>query len=139
MSIDLTFYNRCVDTLEEANRLLHEADPTTLTFDMYRSACVKEFEIILEQSGKLLRRVLKNYVHSPKAVDAMYFKELFREAVRRDLITIDTGDRWMEYRENRNNTAHDYGISFAEETLKLIPQFIIDARELSTVFVKHLS
>ena len=36
----------------------------------------------------------------------------------------------MEYRDNRNSTAHDYGVGFAESTLQLLPQFIIDARSL---------
>jgi hypothetical protein len=44
---------------------------------MYRSAYIKEFEIILEQAGKLLRKCLKPWFHSPKAVDALVFKDLF--------------------------------------------------------------
>jgi len=28
------------------------------------------------------------------------------------------------YCDNRNKTAHDYGIGFAEETLKLLPDFV---------------
>ncbi|MEN8219100.1 MAG: hypothetical protein ABFS56_22570 [Pseudomonadota bacterium] len=34
---------------------------------------------------------------------------------------MDTCERWFEYRDNRNNTAHDYGEHFAESTLKLFP------------------
>jgi hypothetical protein len=30
----------------------------------------------------------------------------------------------------RNNTAHDYGVGFAESTLELLPQFILDAQNL---------
>ncbi len=44
---------------------------------MYRSACIKEFEIILEQAGKLMRKVLKPYFHSAKAVDKLIFKDNF--------------------------------------------------------------
>ena len=98
---------------------------------MYRSACVKEFEIILEQSGKLLRKVLKPYFHSPKAVDQLYFKDVFRQAVLRSIVDSDLCERFLEYRDNRNNTAHDYGVNFAEETLILLPNFIKDARLLS--------
>ncbi|MDP2888040.1 MAG: hypothetical protein Q8P34_03620 [Bacteroidota bacterium] len=36
-------------------------------------------------------------------------------------------ERWLQYRDNRNNTAHDYGVNFAEETLILLPQFIKDS------------
>jgi hypothetical protein len=34
------------------------------------------------------------------------------------------------YRDNRNNTAHDYGVGFAEETLTLLPEFLADARRV---------
>ncbi len=30
----------------------------------------------------------------------------------------------------RNTTAHDYGLAFAEDTLKVLPQFIMDAKSL---------
>ena len=36
----------------------------------------------------------------------------------------------MKYRDNRNTTAHDYGVGFAEETLTLLPSFISDALDL---------
>jgi hypothetical protein len=55
MKTDTNYYERCISTLEKAHGLLLKADPENIDYDMYRSACVKEFEIILEQSGKLLR------------------------------------------------------------------------------------
>ena len=39
----------------------------------------------------------------------------------------------MKYRDNRNNTAHDYGQAFAEETLTLIEDFIKDVNYLKSV------
>ncbi len=32
---------------------------------------------------------------------------------------------------NRNTTAHDYGEGFANETLKILPDFLKDVREFS--------
>lgn len=132
MKIDTAYLERCISTLEKALSLLHQSQLDTIDYDMYRSACVKEFEIILEQSGKLLRKVLKPYFHSSKAVDQLVFKDVFRHAVLRNIITFDEGERWMQYRDSRNNTAHDYVINFAEETLLFLPQFILDAKELVT-------
>lgn len=131
MKIDTEYYQRCISTLEKAHALLLTSNPEYIDYDMYRSACVKEFEIILEQSGKLLRKVLKPYFHSPKAVDQLYFKDVFRQAVLRSILDADLCERFLEYRDNRNNTAHDYGVNFAEETLTLLPNFIKDARLLS--------
>ena len=42
-------------------------------------------------------------------------------------------ERWLEYRDNRNDTAHNYGEGFAETTLKLLPDFLVDARALADV------
>jgi nucleotidyltransferase substrate binding protein (TIGR01987 family) len=133
MILDTTYYERCISTLQKAYTMLKNEESDHIEYDMYRSACVKEFEIILEQSGKLLRKVLSPYFHTSKEVDKLNFKEVFRHAVLRSLINDETGERWLEYRDNRNNTAHDYGVNFAEETLYLLPQFITDALELAEI------
>ncbi len=62
----------------------------------------------------------------------MAFKDVFRHAAKHGLIRADACERWLEYRENRNDTAHDYGAGFAEATLKLLPRFV-DARRLADV------
>jgi nucleotidyltransferase substrate binding protein (TIGR01987 family) len=131
MKIDITYFERCINTLEKANELLLKSDLGSIDYEMYRSACIKEFEIILEQSGKLLRKVLKPYFHSSKEVDKLFFKDVFRHAVLRSIITDEACERWLQYRDNRNNTSHDYGVDFAEETLTLLPQFLIDAKQLA--------
>lgn len=131
MKIDTSFLERCIHTLEKAHALLLATDPEQIEHDLYRSACVKEFEIILEQSGKLLRKALKPYFHSSQSVDKLYFKDVFRQAVVRSIITPEVCERFLAYRENRNNTAHDYGVNFAKETLVLLPQFILDTKLLA--------
>lgn len=130
MIIDTSFLERCIATLEKANSLLLKHESESIDYEMYRSACIKEFEIILEQSGKLLRKILKPYFHSPKEADKLTFKDIFRNAVLRGLMSDNTCERWMNYRDNRNSTAHDYGVNFANETLSLLPNFIDDAKEL---------
>jgi len=137
MYIDTLYYKRCISILEKAHASLSKANPEQIDYDMHRSACIKEFEIILEQSGKLLRKILKPYFHSSSAVDKLFFKDVFRHAVLRTIITDESCERWLQYRDNRNNTAHDYGVNFAEETLKLFPQFIIDATALAEAIKQH--
>lgn len=133
MIIDTEYYERCIRTLENAYSLLIKSNPDSIEYEMYRSACIKEFEIILEQSGKLLRKILKPFFHSSKEVDKLVFKELFRFAVHHSLISDETCERWLEYRDNRNNTAHDYGVNFAEDTLVLLPSFIKDADDFAQI------
>lgn len=114
-----------------------QAEDGSIDYEMYRSVCVKEFETILEQAGKLLRKCLKDFMHSPKAVDRMVFKEVFRQAAQHDLLSLEQADRWLAYRDNRNNTAHDYGKKFAEYTLKLLPDFVVDAQALEKSIRQH--
>lgn len=133
ITIDTTFFERCIETLAQAHQLLLTADKESISYEMYRSACVKEFEIILEQSGKLLKKCLKPYFHSAKAVDQLIFKDIYRYSAQHGLISIEEVERWLIYRDNRNNTAHDYGVDFANHTLLLLEQFIIDANGLAQV------
>lgn len=74
MNIDTRYLERCIATLNKAYSLLMNADPEHIDYEMYRSACIKEFELILEQSGKLLRKVLKPYFHTDRTVDQLTFK-----------------------------------------------------------------
>ncbi|VFN00391.1 MAG: Nucleotidyltransferase substrate binding protein like [Candidatus Kentron sp. G] len=133
-SMDTTFFNRCILALEQALECLGRSAPESIEYDMYRSACVKEFEIILEQTGKLLRKCLGSWFHSAKAVDALVFKDLFRHAANHGLMDVEQAERWLVYRDNRNDTAHDYGVHFAESTLILLPGFVEDARRIEQVF-----
>ena len=138
MNIDTVYLERCISALEKAHDILLKTEIETIDYDIYRSACIKEFEIILEQAGKLLRKAIKPYFHSPKEVDRLVFKNVFRNAVLRDLITYEQCERWLNYRDNRNNTAHDYGVDFANETLVFLSQFIEDSWSLSVV-LKNLT
>ncbi len=128
--LDTTFINRCIITLEKALDHLEKSDQEDISYDLYRSACVKEFEIILEQAGKILKKSLKPYYSSSIETDKLYFKDIFRNSAKHGIISIEEAERWLLYRDNRNSTAHDYGVGFAEETLVLLPQFIVDAKSL---------
>lgn len=136
-NLDTAYYERCIQTLQNAYEMLGKEKPGSIFYEIYRSACIKEFEIILEQSGKLLRKVLKPWFHTSKEVDKLTFKDIYRHALLRSLISDETCERWLVYRDNRNNTAHDYGVNFAEETLVLLPQFIQDATELAEIIHKY--
>ena len=131
--IDTTYLNKCNLALERAYGRLLKYEESDIEYEIYRSAVIKEFEIILEQSGKLLKKALRPYFHSNKAVDKLIFKDIFREAGLHGLITLDEVERWLEYRDNRNSTAHDYGEFLANETLVLMKQFIVDSRRLIEV------
>ena len=132
MSIDTTFLRRCIGALETAFGEIGElGDADDFAYDIYRAACVKEYELVLEQSGKLLRKRLAAYFASNRQADRLAFKDLFRHAAKHGLMEADAAERWLAYRDNRSDTAYDYGEDFAEATLKLLPAFIADAKALA--------
>ena len=133
MDINTEYLQKCLLTLEKSYSLIKTTEEGSIDYEMFRNALVKGFEMTLEQSGKLLRKRLTPFFSSKKATDMLTFKDLFRSANKFSLISDEEAARWMKYRDNRNNTAHDYGREFAEETLSLIDDFIADVKHLESV------
>ncbi|KAF0219738.1 MAG: hypothetical protein FD174_1751 [Geobacteraceae bacterium] len=138
MNINTERYARCIRTLEASLTQLEKAEPESIEYEIFRNAVVKGFELTLETTGKLLRKALKSYTGRPRDVDALTYKDVLRHAAKHDLLSTDEVERWFAYRDNRNNTAHDYGVGFAEDTLKLLPGFINDARKLESTLRERL-
>lgn len=133
MSINTEYLERCIETLEKSYTLIQTVEEDSIDYEMYRNSLVKSFEMTLEQSGKLLRKRITPFFSSKKKVDELTFKDLFRQAHKHSLISEDEVNRWFIYRDNRNNTAHDYGQAFAEQTIVLIDEFLKDVKSLKRV------
>lgn len=131
--INTEYLEKCIATLERSYTCIKSVQEGTIDYEMYRNSLVKSFEMTLEQSGKLLRKKITPYFAGKKAVDTLTFKDVFREAHKHSLLNEDEVNRWFKYRDNRNNTAHDYGKAFAEETLLLIDDFLKDVNHLKEV------
>ena len=136
MVINTDFLVRCINKLEAAVDQLQQREPADELYDIFREASVKDFEIVLEQSGKLLTKRLRPFFASNRQADKLTFKNVFRHAAKHGLISVATCERWFAYRDNRNDTAHDYGEQFAETTLKLLPSFIDDAKDLAGIIAQ---
>ena len=137
MAINTTYLTQHIDTLDAAFNQLQRRDPADTLYDIFRAASVKEFELVLELSGSLLKKRLRPYLASNRQADRLTFKNAFRYAAKHGLISVEACERWLSYRDNRNDTAHDYGEAFAETTLKLLPNFLVDARELARVIAEE--
>ena len=133
MAINTDFLNRCINTLATACEHLRQQGADDPLYDIFRAAAVKEFEIVLEQCDSLLRKRVRPYFASNRQADRLTFKDAFRHAAQHGLISVEASERWFAYRDNRNDTAHNYGEGFAESTLLLLPDFIEDAREMARV------
>lgn len=133
MALNVEHLERTIATLEQALLAIeqHAASPDSVLFDLYRNAVIKSFELSLETAGKLLRKALKSFEATPRSVDAWVFNDVLRHAGKHGLLTLVEVERWLAYRANRNNTAHDYGEGFANDTLRLLPAYVQDVRSLS--------
>ena len=129
-ALDTDFTRRCIRTLDQALLTLSKADLEPVTHDIYRAACIKEFEIVSEQCAKLLKKSLVAFFASARAVDALTYKDVFRHAAKHGLIELDAAERWLVYRDHRNQSAHEYGQNFADAVLLQLPQFLVDATAL---------
>ncbi len=129
---------QCIKTLEYSIERLKTSKPDSIDYEVFRNATVKGFELTLETSGKLLRKALKAYLGNPRAADELTYKDLFRHAAKHGLLDSDAIERWFSYRDNRNDTAHDYGIAFVKTTLKLLPHFLKDAKILQKLLENKL-
>lgn len=127
---------QCIKTLELSLERLNATEPTSADYEVFRNATIKGFELTLETAGKLLRKALKAYISTPRTVDELTYKDLFRHATKHGLLDPDAVERWFAYRNNRNDTAHDYGIAFAKTTLTLLPKFLEDAKALQQTLQK---
>ena len=138
MKLNFDHLQRCSLTLERSLQSLARAETGSLDYEVFRNAVIKSFELTLETAGKLLRKVLKAYVGSPKTVDALVFKDVLRHAALYGLFSAAELERWLVYRDSRNDTAHNYGEQFADTTLALITDFQRDALALhETLQQKH--
>ena len=135
--LDVTGLERCLRTLRRAHERLVVTGPDLEDHDVFRAACVKEFELILEIVVKLLRRVLAEYVTATRELANMPFKHILRLAAQHGLLSLDEVDRWLVHCDNRNTSAHEYGMQFAEKIISHLPVFISDTEAVLTTLRKQ--
>lgn len=133
MTLSVEHLARTADTLAQAINKIATVDPADgVSYDLYRNAAIKSFELSLETAGKLLRKALKSFGGSPREVDRWVYNDVLRHAGKHGLMDAAMVERWLVYRANRNTTAHDYGEGFANETLKILPDYLVDVRTLAS-------
>lgn len=130
--------DRCRQTLESSLFMYQQAKAGSIDQEVFRNAIVKGYELAQETAFKLLKKALKAYGHGGKKLESTPVKEILRLAAVHDLMTLEEVERWFAYRDNRNNTAHDYGEAFAEQTLMLMPDFLADVARLAETLEKKL-
>lgn len=124
MKLDLSSLKRALASLERGivRSVAAAAD------EELRDAVIQRFEYCYELSWKMLKRHLEQVVPDPGAVDQWSFKELMREAAERGIV--DAVEPWIEYRYQRNLTAHAYNEEKARSVYASARRFFGDAMAL---------
>lgn len=129
---------RCICTLRSSLDLYVRAEPDSIEQEVFRNAIVKGYELVQETAFKLLRKALREFGHGARKLNDLPIKDVLRLAASHGLMSTEAVERWFAYRDNRNNTAHDYGEGFAKETLVLLPAFLDDVSELAGALASRL-
>jgi nucleotidyltransferase substrate binding protein (TIGR01987 family) len=129
--LNVTHLQRCCQTLQSSLKFYQQAEAGSIDQEVFRNAIIKGYELSQETAFKLLKKALKAYGHGSKKLETTPIKDILRLAAVHGLMTLDEVERWFAYRDNRNNTAHDYGEAFANQTLALMPSFLEDISRLA--------
>jgi len=129
--LNVAHLQRCCQTLQSSLKFYQQAEAGSIDQEVFRNAIIKGYELSQETAFKLLKKALKAYGHGSKKLETTPIKDILRLAAVHGLMTLDEVERWFAYRDNRNNTAHDYGEAFANQTLVLIPSFLEDINRLA--------
>ena len=131
MKLDLSSLCKAVESLEKAlnvvdddvfmSRLNDEQKETV------RAGVIQNFEFTYELCWKFARRWLEGNVGTAY-VAGVTRRQLFRLSAEHRLI--GDVDRWMEYHDARNETAHTYDEGTAEDVFETAHQFLADAQGL---------
>ncbi len=124
MPIDLSPFRKALASLDRAI----ERSKADLGDEELRDAVIQRFEYTYELAWKMLKRCVKQESPHPGGIDALSFRDLLREAAH--LGILDEVERWMDYREMRNITAHTYDDSKARQVHAAALDFAEDARAL---------
>lgn len=120
-----------LNTLQAGLLRLKQSKADTVEYDLFRNATVKSFELATEIAGKLLRKALKSFDYDARTIDRLVYKDVLRTAGKQGLLNFEELERWLNYREHRNLTAHTYGEKLADQTIQVLNAFEADCRALS--------
>ena len=124
MKLDYTSLKKAIESLEKAAVRAEGARSD----EELRDAVIQRFEYTYELCSKMIKRQLEQEVASPSLIDNLSFKDLLREAAEKGMM--QNIERWMEYRSQRNITAHIYDKVKAQSVYATALLFLKDAKRL---------
>lgn len=97
-------------------------------------SCVKRFEYTLETAWKLAKKVfIQNYGKTEKELS---MNNIFR--FMQGYGFTENWERWRNYYQKRNDTAHEYNIVKSRKIIEIIPDFLKDTEMLIEKLKKNI-
>lgn len=91
-----------------------------------KDSCIKRFEYTYESAQKIMNKYLKK--EYDKEEKDLTINNIFREMYALGLI--ENFENWVDYREKRNTTSHEYNLEKTYIIIDIIPNFIEDVKFL---------
>lgn len=123
--IEITNLENAYSALKECYKD-YEKNQTSVFLEYIEDSCVKRFEYTLETAWKLVKKILiKKY---GKTDAELTMNNIFR--FMQGYGYAEDWERWKNYYEKRNNTAHEYNLVKARTLIDLVPEFLKDTEFL---------
>lgn len=123
--LNLSVLKNSLSTLKECYQDLNsQSDEKMKTY--IKDSCIQRFEYTYEAAKKIMNKFLKK--EYDKKDSDLTINNIFREMYGLGLIENFTN--WVDYRQKRNLTSHEYDINLTYPIIDIIPDFINDTEFL---------
>ncbi|MBO5436018.1 nucleotidyltransferase substrate binding protein [bacterium] len=123
--LDLTLLKNSLATLKECWTDLNIQQDEKIKIYI-KDSCIQRFEYTYESAKKIMNKFLKK--EYDKTEKDLSINNIFREMYSLGLI--ENFENWVEYREKRNITSHEYNLKLTYTILDCVQNFINDVEFL---------
>lgn len=132
--LDLTNLGNSLASLKECYQdFCDQKDEKIKTY--IKDSCVQRFEYTYETAKKIMNKFLKK--EYDKSEKDLTINNIFREMYGLGLI--ENFENWVDYREKRNSTSHEYNDKITYPIIEIVPKFIEDTQILLNNLEKTLT
>lgn len=130
MTLDLSPLIKAICQLEKSLAFAagKDASNNAELFIQFRAASIQAFEYSYELCIKMLKRQIELTAPSAQNIDHLSFRDLVRTGAEKGLVA--EPEKWFQFRELRNITAHTYDEVKADRVYKFLPDFLNSAKAL---------
>lgn len=123
--LNLSVLKNSLATLKECYQDLNSQNDEKMKIYI-KDSCIQRFEYTYEAAKKIMNKFLKK--EYDKKDSDLTINNIFREMYGLGLI--ENFENWVDYRQKRNLTSHEYDINLTYPIIDIIPDFINDTEFL---------